>query len=328
MGSIYSRKNKKGDTWYIQYYFNGDPIKEKVGQSWRGVTRKQAAEALKSREGDIVQGKFNIAQTKSYPRFDKQMDAYLDWAQVNKKSTTRDIVSAKHLKPFFGKKHINEITSFMVEQYKKSRKDEIKVMPKNKSKSERDISFVSINRELSLLKHFYTMAMKWDVVDRNPVKGVKMFPERIRERYLSKEEIDALLSACGKSKNRHLKTIVITAISTGTRLQETLTLKVGDLDFKNSIINLEHTKNGDKGKIPMNEHLRAVLKEHLNGHRHEYLFCDERGTRFANVQKAFKNACKLAGIKNFWFHDLRHTFASHLARCRGFLLALWVKKLQ
>ena len=60
-------------------------------------------------------------------------------------------------------------------------------------------------------------------------------------------------------------------------------------------------------------HLRTTLKTHLTGHKHEYLFCDNNGKPFGNVRKAFINALKAAGIKDFRFHDLRHTFASQLA---------------
>jgi integrase len=164
-----------------------------------------------------------------------------------------------------------------------------------------------------MLKHYFSMAVKWGKAESNPVRGVKMFPEKIRERYLERSEIAALLEACGRSKNKHLRIIVITALNTGARLQEVLHLKVSDLDFANSIIYLEHTKNGDRGKVPMSEYLRAELKAHLVGHKHKYVFCDKKGARFANVRKAFVNALKEAGIDDFRFHDLRHTFASQLA---------------
>ena len=310
---VYSRKYKKGVTWYIRYNHNGEQIVEKVGRTIDGFTKKQAENALTSRRGDIVQGRFNVAQTRQYPRFNKLMAEYLEYSKMHKKAFRRDTVSAKHLLPFFGKKRTDEITTFMIEQYKKKRQDKIKAMPKNIGKADRDISFCSINRELSMLKHFFTMAIKWGKAEKNPVRGVKMFPEKMRERYLTEGEIPMLLDACRRSKNKHLYVIVLFALNTGARLQEVLQLRAKDLDFNNSIIYLEHTKNGDRGKVPMNEYLRAALKAHLAGHEHEYLFCDNSGRPFANIRKAFINALKEAGIKDFHFHDLRHTFASQLA---------------
>lgn len=309
MGRTFERKGKKGTTWYIEYYYQGKQYREKVGREKDGITKRMAKEALQSREGDKAKKKFDIAQTKTHPLFNQAIDEYLEL----KKYSRRDDISLNHLKPFFKHKRIDEINTLMIERYKKSRKEEITGKEKNKKKEERDISFVSINRELALLKHFYSMNIKWGKIDKNPVKGVKMFPEKARERYFDEEEIQSLLKACEASDNQSLKAITLTALNTGTRLQETLNLKVSDLDFKNSIIYLEHTKNGDKGKVPMSDHLREVLTEHIEDkNKSEYLFCNKDGKPFKNIRTAFKTALKRAGIADGRFHDLRHTFASHL----------------
>jgi hypothetical protein len=51
-----------------------------------------------------------------------------------------------------------------------------------------------------------------------------------------------------------------------------------------------------------------------------WVFHDEEGHRWPDIRHAFDRACRHAGIVDFHFHDLRHTFASWLAM-RGVPLA-------
>ena len=62
----------------------------------------------------------------------------------------------------------------------------------------------------------------------------------------------------------------------------------------------------------MNEIVRKILMRRLKNPNSPYVFCDKNGRPFANIRKSFFTALKKSGILNFRFHDLRHTFASHL----------------
>jgi len=307
MGAIYKRNFKDGITWYISYYVNGQRVREKVGRQKDGVTERQAKEALQSRTGSVVQGKFDIAQVKKYALVSKLMDQYLEYSRANKKSAERDLTSSKHLLPFFGNKRINEVTPWLIEKYKIKRKEEIKA--KHPHKVERDISFASISLELACLRHLFSMAIKWGKAEHNPVKGIKMFKAKSIERYIEQDEINRLIDVCDEP----VKTITITALNTGMRLREILRLEVKDIDFKNSIINIRDSKNGDNGKVPINDYLHDTLQGYLEGHKGKYVFPDKDGGHRRDIRGSFLAALKKAGIKNFRFHDLRHTFASHLA---------------
>ena len=104
------------------------------------------------------------------------------------------------------------------------------------------------------------------------------------------------------------------------RKGEILNLNWDNVDLKHGFILLSQTKNGERREIPINGTLRETLSERFRGTEERprrinvpYVFYDyPTGNRFQSTQKSFKSACNEAKIKDFRFHDLRHTFASHL----------------
>ena len=121
-------------------------------------------------------------------------------------------------------------------------------------------------------------------------------------------EIDRLLREC----SGHLNPIVIVALNTGMRRGEILNLKWENVDTNQRLIYIMGSKSGEKREIPINNLLLELLKRLRRSSKSDYVFSHKDGSPFGKVDKSFRSACKRAGIKDLRFHDLRHTFASHL----------------
>src|SRR5262249_55458926 len=153
----------------------------------------------------------------------------------------------------------------------------------------------------------------------NPLRGVKKLQEPDgRLRYLDADEIERLLAACPG----HLKPIVICALHTGMRRGEVLGLTWDRVDMKQRFIHLVKTKTRKARTIPINDPLMDALHQLPRHLGTEYVFWNhDTATRFGSIKKAWKTALKRAKISGFRFHDLRHTFASHVQMGLGDLRA-------
>jgi protein MpaA len=127
-------------------------------------------------------------------------------------------------------------------------------------------------------------------------------------RYLSKEECAELINSC----EHHLQPIVITALNTGMKKIEILNLKWENVDIENGLIMLNKTKKNDR-MMPINDTLKKTL---LNISRRQdvpYVFYNKTTLKpYRDISKSLKSALRRAGVKNFHFRDLRHTFAYNL----------------
>jgi integrase len=67
--------------------------------------------------------------------------------------------------------------------------------------------------------------------------------------------------------------------------------------------------------VPLNGAAKEVLRDirRRNELKSWYVFCHPSGKLWADLSAGFEGACRRAGIVDFRFYDLRHTFASHLA---------------
>ena len=282
---------QKNNSWYIDYYAEGKRVREKIGSS-----KKMAETVLQKRLVAVAEGKhLDIKKKRKRITFLDFSEKYLEYARVNKKSYKSDEVIIGKLRMEFKGKNLDEISTWIIEKFK--------------LKKVKKVTPTTVNRYLACLKHMYNLGIDWGDIDKNPVIKVKFFKEpNPRVRYLITEEIERLLSECCD----HLKPIVLCALHTGMRRGEILNLTWSNVDFRNNIIVLEETKSGRRREIPLSETLEAELKELKRLSKSEFVFVNSEGNKFRDNKKGFNAAVRRAGITDFRFHDLRHTFASTL----------------
>lgn len=173
------------------------------------------------------------------------------------------------------------------------------------------------NRYLAALSKACTVAVReWHWLQANPVLRVQKERESAgRVRYLTSDEKDALLAACGKSPLTELSLIVMLALTTGMRRGEILALRWPDVDLKRGLIVLHKTKNQERRAVPIAPPVLAPMGKHAQVRRldTDLVFPRAGEARAIDFDKAFQAAIRDAKIENFRFHDLRHTAASYLA---------------
>jgi integrase len=161
-------------------------------------------------------------------------------------------------------------------------------------------------------------------------------PEPRRQRVLGRAEIERLLAAC----ERRDRLMVATVLYTGLRISELLGLVWDDIDFAAGVIHvraqLSRAHRGEPARrvapktaasvrdIPLVAQLARLLVAHRQASRFaggaDWVFATARGTPYGHrnlSRRGLGRAAELAGLNDDgWpplrFHDLRHTFASHL----------------
>ncbi len=291
--------------FYIEYYVKGRKCREHIGSS-----KSLAETVLQKRKVQMAEGKFLDKKEEVRIRFEDFADEYFELhCKVNNKKSfnTADKHNIKVLKAFFGGLCLDEITAHKVQTFKSERVKAFRTLSDGSTKL---ITPTTVNRQLTCLKSMFNKAIAWGrFFSPNPVKGIKLFKENnARLRFLEKEEITKLIA----NSNPPIKAIIIVAVNTGMRKGEIMGLKWRDIDFKRGIIHLYNTKNGEKRQLPMNE---TVINALIGVRKHpesELIFTKSTGESYGDFKKSFFTACNNSGIKNFRFHDLRHTFASQL----------------
>ena len=164
----------------------------------------------------------------------------------------------------------------------------------------------TVNRYLALIRCLFRMARdEWQWVESFP-KIRLLTGEVERDRWLTREEADRLIAACPA----HLAALVRFALATGCRASEITGLEWNRVDLERRTAWLDHTKNGTPRGVPLNRDAVAVLEAQQGKHRRFCFSYQGKPITWGLTNSAWHAALEKAGIEDFRFHDLRHTWAS------------------
>ena len=181
----------------------------------------------------------------------------------------------------------------------------------------------TINRYVAAISVVFSYACREYGLHINPVRKIPSLPENNkRTRFLSEAERTRLFKACRASKWDKLYLIVLLAITTGARKGELTKLRWNDIDFDRRTAYVATTKNGQPKVLPLTDSVISELQ--LFDTKDSSLIFASRIKYDVPYcfTKPWKKALEDAEIKDFRFHDLRHSCASYLAQSGASLLEI------
>ena len=286
---------KRNGKFYCRFQLNG----ERHHRLCSGATSIKEAEKMENAFKYKLQQQQNgvIPKEEKNIPLNKLKQIYLDYSETNNRNYKNNLYYIKIIMDYFEENTpAQKILPQTIEKFKET------------LRIERNLKNSSINRYLEILSKMFNLGIDNGLITQNPVSKVKKLQEDNHKiRFLTIEEENRLYKALPD----FLKPIVTVALQTGMRKGEILNLQWNNIDFEYGFIELLKTKTGKARKIPISDKLMEILKNQEK--ESDYVFINpETGLPYVDIKKSFNKAKEEAGIKDFRFHDLRHTVATRL----------------
>jgi integrase len=263
--------------------------------------------------------------------------SYLDWYRDHRRASkeTESAIRA-HILPALGDHKVGDLTAPQLRAWLekiakaparirsgKSKKQRTKPAPK--TDEDRRRRQATANRVLNVLKALLNKAFHDGLVaDNTAWRQVKRFKgaDEARVRFLTDAEATRLVNACSAD----LRPLVQAALLTGARYGELTAMQACDVNLKTAQVYIARSKSGKPRYVPLNPEGLALFKDQLRGLTGDaFVFTKKDGTAWGKNHhvRLLTDACKAAKVRPaVAFHELRHTYASHLAQAGVDLLTI------
>lgn len=212
---------------------------------------------------------------------------------THKRTQSWDVSMLKWFHPLLGGKALTDINRALL--------DEVR------AKRAKGVTPATVNRYMALVRAILRRAcFEWEWLDRVPKVGM-LRDKGGRIRSLTRPEFEALL----RELPEHLRDMAVFSVATGLRQGNVTKLqwKQISLERRHLWVSAEQHKNGRAHAVPLNEAAMQVLEGRKGDHPTHVFTYEGRPIVQVNT-KAWRNALQRAGIEDFRWHDLRHTFAT------------------
>lgn len=269
---------KRGRIWWVKFKVKGETIARSSGTT----SKRKAAEV----EREL---RTQIARELHYERTGKPVnytyeEALLRW--INEGAPKGMWSPARNTRPYLDHVPLH----LVVPKAHEMKGDMLK----------RGLSPQTINRRLAVVRRILNIAYKeWEWITEPLGQKIKLLSEKgmAREFYLSQDEVETLVEAIDCQE---VKKVVLLAAYTGLRKSEILGLT--ESNWQKPYIVLESkTKSKKARSVPVIKDLHDIVTLPFN-------------TNVSRVRFQFERARDRIQRPELRFHDLRHTYASWLAK--------------
>ena len=280
--------NRRNDIWWLDVTTpNGERIRRSTGT----IDKKEAQEFHDYFKTELWR-KHNLGEKTKR----SWIEAVVRWSKEHHNPAS--IKKNRFILRWLG----NHLDKYMLDEISRDTIDKLTDL-----RQQDGVSDTTVNRTLEILRAILRKACDdWEWIDRVPKIRMLKEPKK-RIRWLTKDESETLFNELPS----HLEEMARFTLATGLRQSNVSQLEWSQVDINRRVawIHADQAKAGKSITVPLNADAVAVLMRLKDKHE-EYVFTF-RGKPVKQVStKAWMAALKRAGIKNFRWHDLRHTWAS------------------
>ena len=290
-------------SWRVRIRRNHLPV---LSKSFPNKT--EARQWASTTEAALVEGRLNTGAAFKKYRVGDVFDLYEDDIVKRLKDSYNRIAHLSFWRAEIGSTLLHELSSYEI----RTAREKLRA---TKSDSTTNRYLASLSAALS----FAVTELEW--IDKNPALKVKKLNEpRGRTRFLSDSERERLLQASTSlPKYPEMQIIILIALTTGMRRGEILNLRWTDCDFKLRRLIIRDSKNNESRSVPLADITLNALRKWgkvrpLDANALVFpSHVSANPSHLFEIDHAWQLIRAKAGLKDFRFHDLRHTAASYLA---------------